>query len=76
MELTDKAKEARNKYQRMYRLKNPDKIRQYNIQYWEKKVDPVGTKVRQLSKQGLSQRAIAEKIGISLASVNAILNKD
>lgn len=74
MELTDKAKETRNAYQRAYRIKNPDKIKQYNVNYWERKADPTGAKVRQLSKEGLSQRQIAEKLNISLGSVNGILN--
>lgn len=76
MELSNKAKEARNAYQRAYRIKNTDKIKQYNIEYWERKVDPIGAKVRQLSKQGLSQRQISEKLSISLGAVNAILNKE
>ena len=75
MQLTDKARELRNAYQRAYRRKNPEKLQEYNIQYWERKADPIGSKVRQLSKQGLSQRAIAEKLGISAASVNIILNR-
>jgi len=76
MELSDKAREARNAYQRAYRIKNPEKIKRYNIEYWERKADPVGAKVRQLSKQGLSQRVIAEKLSISLGSVNNILNAE
>ena len=76
MELTDKAREARNRYQRIYRLKNPDKIRKYNAQYWERKADPTGAKVRQLSKQGLSQRKIAELLGVSVGTVNRWLHTE
>jgi DNA-binding NarL/FixJ family response regulator len=73
--LSDKAKEARNAYQRTYRIKNPDKIKRYNADYWERKADPIGSKVRKLNEQGLSQRQIAEKLNISLGTVNTILNK-
>ena len=37
MKLSDEARQAKNAYQRKYRLKNPDKIKQYNADYWERK---------------------------------------
>jgi len=73
-ELSKKGKEARNAYLRAWRRNNSDKQKQYMNDYWERKADPTGAKVRQLSKEGLSQRQIAEKLNISLGSVNAILN--
>jgi len=76
IELSDKAREARNAYQRAWRRKNPELLKQYNIDYWERKADPVGSKVRELSKRGLSQRQISEQLSISLGSVNAYLNKE
>ncbi len=76
MVLSEQARKLRNQYAREYRKKNPEKIKKYNIQYWERKADPIGAKVRQLRKQGLSQRAIAEKLSISLGSVNAILKAE
>ena len=72
--LTDKAKEFRNQYQREWRRNNPDKMKQYVVNYWEQKADPIGVKVRKLSKQGKPQREISEMLGISLGSVNGILN--
>jgi hypothetical protein len=30
-------RERLNKYQREWRAKNPDKVREYNQRYWEKK---------------------------------------
>ena len=75
MGLSDKARELRNAYQREWKRRNPDKIREYDVRYWERKANPVGAKVRQLSKQGLSQREIAEKLNISLGKVNNILNE-
>jgi len=73
--LSDKAKELRNAYQRQWKRKNPDKVKQHFINYWERKADPTGAKVRKLNKQGLSQRAIAEALNISLGTVNNYLNK-
>jgi len=72
--MNEAARKLRNAYQNKYRRDHPDKIRLYNSNYWEKKADPVGAKVRQLSEAGLSQRAIAEKLDISLGSVNKYLN--
>lgn len=37
MELSEAARQARNKYSREYRRKNPDKIKRYNDNYWERK---------------------------------------
>ena len=31
------AREARNAYQRAWRAKNPDRVREINNRYWEKK---------------------------------------
>lgn len=76
MTLSEQARQLRNQYQRQYRRKNPEKLRQYNARYWEKRADPVRAKVRQLSAKGLSQRAIAEQLNISLGTVNTILNKE
>jgi len=72
--LSNKAREARNSYQRAWRRKNPELLKQYNNEYWERKADPVGSKVRKLSKEGMSQREISAELGISLGTVNAILN--
>lgn len=35
---TNAAREARNAYQRAWRAKNPDRVRDINNRYWEKKV--------------------------------------
>jgi DNA-binding NarL/FixJ family response regulator len=76
MELSDRARELRNAAARKYRKEHPEKIREYNRLYWEKKADPVGVSVRKLSAKGMSQRQIAEQLNISLGTVNAILNTD
>lgn len=37
--MTDKAKEARKKYQKKWRAQNKDKVRQYNERYWQKRAE-------------------------------------
>lgn len=37
MNMSEKAREARKKYAQEYRRKNPEKMREYQIRYWEKK---------------------------------------
>ena len=36
-QLSEKAKELRNAYQREWKRRNPERARQYNQTYWEKK---------------------------------------
>jgi DNA-directed RNA polymerase specialized sigma subunit len=76
--MTDKARKARNEYQKQFRAKNPDKIRQYNINYWERKAmmlkgETIESKVIELKKQGFSLREIGLKLGISHMKVSRIL---
>lgn len=35
--MTDNAKNARNAYRRKWAKNNPDKLREYQARYWEKK---------------------------------------
>lgn len=35
--MTDNAKDARNAYRRKWAKNNPDKLREYQTRYWEKK---------------------------------------
>lgn len=35
--MSEKAREARNAYHREYSRKNPEKMRQYRIRYWERR---------------------------------------
>jgi hypothetical protein len=35
-ELSKKARELKNEYQREWKKKNADKVKQYNVRYWEK----------------------------------------
>jgi DNA-binding NarL/FixJ family response regulator len=34
---SEKGRQLRNQYAREFRQRNPDKVRQYNVTYWEKK---------------------------------------
>ena len=38
VKLLEKARQAKNEYQRQWRKKNPEKVRQYQENYWVKKV--------------------------------------
>lgn len=37
--MSEQAKEVRNDYLRKWRRRNPDKMRAYNIAYWERKAE-------------------------------------
>ena len=78
MELSEKARELRNRYAREYRQKHPEKIREYNRRHWEKKANNYTPEIRarEMRDQGYTQREIAEDLNISLGSVNRILNKE
>lgn len=39
--LTPEARAARNAYMREYRRKNPDKVRQYEINRWERRAEKI-----------------------------------
>jgi transcriptional regulator with XRE-family HTH domain len=77
IKLSEEAREARNAYQREYKRRNPDKVRQYGITYWEKKVattwEPIEVRIHRLHDQGFSLRDIAAKVGISHMQVSRIL---
>jgi hypothetical protein len=37
IELSDEAREAKNKYLREYRRRNPEKVKRYAAEHWERK---------------------------------------
>ena len=37
--MTDQAKEARNAYRREWNRKNPDKLKEYQARYWQRKAE-------------------------------------
>ena len=75
-ELTEKARLLKNAYCKQWRDANPDRIRKYTKTYWEKQAAKysIADEVRKLSEAGSTQREIAEKLNISLGSVNKIMN--
>jgi DNA invertase Pin-like site-specific DNA recombinase len=75
--LSEKARELKNAYHREWKRKNPEKVRKYYIDFWERKAAgySVIQKVRDLSLQGFTQREIAKQLNIALGTVNKYLNK-
>lgn len=78
MKLTDEARQAKNAYQREYNRKNPDKVKQYIADYWERKAGRINTgtiedRISRMYNAGLSLREIASKIGINHVKVSRIL---
>lgn len=76
--LSEQAREIRNAYQRAYRRRNPDKLKQYVARYWEKKAAQItpAQQAKDLHSQGYTQREISERLGISLGTVNKYLNTE
>jgi len=76
--LSEQARLARNDYQREYRRKNPEKIKRYMIEYWERKAAAYTPemKARELYAEGYTQREISTLLKISLGTVNKMLNND
>ena len=77
MKLSDKARELRNQYQRQWRRKHPEKLRQYNDSYWQCKADSysIVQEAQELSRQGYTQRQIAEQLNVSAATINKYLKQ-
>jgi DNA-binding NarL/FixJ family response regulator len=77
MELSKEARKLRSEYQRKWKQEHPDKVKQYFINYWEKKAGnvPIIQQVKKLSEQGLTQREISTELDISLGAVNKYLHK-
>lgn len=75
--ISDEAKELRNAYQKAWRKRNPEKMKEYMNSYWERKAAAYTPEVRarELHELGYTQREIADALNMSLGSVNKILNK-
>jgi len=76
--LSAEAREQRNAYSRAYRKNNPDKIRKYNIDYWERKAAAysIVQRAKDLKAEGHTQREIAALLNLSIGTVNNYLNKE
>lgn len=76
--LSDEARKLRRAYQKEWRRKNPEKRRQYIIDYWERKAAGYSLiqKVKDLKQNGMTQREIAKDLNISVGAVNSYLKKN
>jgi len=75
-QMSEAARQKANEYQRNWRRNNPVKLRQYAVDYWERKAnepEAIETQVLSLHNQGKSLREIGLKIGISHMKVKRIL---
>lgn len=79
MKLSEEAKEARRRYLREWKSKNPDKVKASIARYWEKKAaiedEPIEIRIIQLHDQGFSLREIAAKVGINHVQVSRMLSR-
>ena len=85
MELSQDALQGRRRYQRQWREKNPDKNREYQRTFWERKAEiysaeqksiDLKAETQKLRTNGLTQREIAKQLNISVGSVNKYLNRN
>ena len=79
--MSERARQLRNESMRQWKKKNPDRVRQYNETYWEKKARQesemtLTDRARQLKAEGHSLREIAERLGISHMTVSRMLNQE
>ncbi len=76
--LSEKARKLKNEYQNNWSRKNPDKVKKYIANYWERKAKnyTLEMQINDLRAEGLTQRQIAERLNISVGTVNNHLNKD
>jgi len=76
MEMSDAAKQAKREYQAAWRKKNPDKVRRYQAEYWERHAAMTNVeRAKMLHGQGRSLRQIAEEIGVSHMKVSRMLQR-
>ena len=74
--MSEAARQKAAEYMRSWRSKNPDKLKQYNVTYWERKAntpEAIETRVLNLHYQGKSLREIGLILGVSHMKVNRIL---
>lgn len=50
--LSEEARQARNAYGREYRRKHPEKVREYNRNYWEKKAQGLQPETLEQTRSG------------------------
>lgn len=92
-QMSEEARAKKNAYQRAYRnanktktdeylrewrKRNPDKVRQYQVNYWERKAaeaEPASmeARARHLHEQGYSLREIGSRLNVSHMTVKRLL---
>jgi transposase-like protein len=75
-QMSNEGRQAANEAMRKWRQKNPDKIRQYNITYWERKAregQNIKSRVIHLHEIGYSLREIGQELNISHMTVKRML---
>jgi len=74
--MTPEQKQKKAEHLKAWKQRNPEKVRQYNIDYWERRA---ARDIKQLivafDKQGLSLREIGKKLNISHMTVNRVLQE-
>lgn len=77
--LSEEAREARNRYAREWKKKNPDKVKAAANRYWERKAmaetEPVESRILRMHDQGLSLRMIASIVDMNHVRVSRIIAK-
>ncbi len=75
--ISESAKKLRNAYQNNWRRKNPEKVKMYADNYWERKAASysIVDHAKSLKAQGMTQREIAKQLNVSIGTVNKYLNK-
>jgi len=74
--MTPEARQKANEYQKEWRRRNPDKVKAYTIDYWERKAnttESIEIRIKNLHQQGMSLRDIAREFGVSHMTVKRIL---
>jgi DNA-directed RNA polymerase specialized sigma subunit len=77
-EMSDEAREARAKYMRDWKRRNPDKLKAAAARYWQKKADsvPIEERAYLLHMQGYSLREIADRLNVSHMTISRILKQN
>ncbi len=75
--ISESAKKLRNAYQNNWRRNNPEKVKKYAANYWERKAASysIVDHAKSLKTQGMTQREIAKQLNVSIGTVNKYLNK-
>lgn len=80
IQLSEEARALRNASMKEWKRNNPDKIREYNRRYWEKKAkqqDPeqVEAMIIRLHRGGMSLREIAAVVKTNHMHVSRVINR-